>query len=62
MKLDEAMTTEGDGERSDIPTSYKEFLEKIGEKYRYAKPQHYLGGTVSIVDVCCVQPRCLPPF
>ena len=47
MKIDEAMATEGNGERSDIPTSYKEFLEKVGEKYRYAKPQHYLGATVS---------------
>jgi len=46
-ELDEAMTTEGDGERSAIPTSYREFMEKIGNKYQYAKPQHYIGETVS---------------
>jgi hypothetical protein len=46
-ELDEAMTTEGDGERSNIPTSYKEFMDKIGYKYQYAKPQQYLGETVS---------------
>lgn len=46
-ELDEAMTTEGDSERSNIPTSYKEFMEKIGYKYQYAKPQQYLGETAS---------------
>lgn len=46
-ELDEAMTTEGGGERSNVPTSYKEFMEKIGYKYQYAKPQQYLGETVS---------------
>ncbi|KIM47635.1 hypothetical protein M413DRAFT_22264 [Hebeloma cylindrosporum] len=44
-ELDVTMTTEGSGERSNNPTSYKEFMEKMGYKYQYAKPQHYLGET-----------------
>lgn len=32
-------------ERSDNPKSYREFMEKMGQKFMYAAPQQYLGET-----------------
>ncbi|KAF8956051.1 eukaryotic mitochondrial regulator protein-domain-containing protein [Flammula alnicola] len=43
--LEESMLSQPEGDRSENPTSYREFLEKIGVKYQYARPLHYLGDT-----------------
>lgn len=38
-------------ERSDNPKSYREFMEKMGQKFMYAAPQQYLGETVEFILV-----------
>lgn len=38
-------------ERSENPKSYREFMEKMGDKFMYAEPHQYLGETVELVLV-----------
>ncbi|KDR85582.1 hypothetical protein GALMADRAFT_218678 [Galerina marginata CBS 339.88] len=38
----EEMSSQAEGEREKQPSTYKEFIEKIGNRYQYAQPQQWL--------------------
>lgn len=48
-EVDEDMLSQPEKVEGAVPTSYREFMEKIGRKFQYTEPLTYLGDTVEFV-------------
>lgn len=50
------------GEGNEKPRSYRQFMDKLGYQYRFARPQNWLGRNVVLILSLLFNVESFPPF